>query len=112
MQTRVYSNAKLTVTVLDKGATGDGAAEGGTPGGSGGQMLRTMSEHEKEELSTRLATYLNEPREERVYLSSTEKTTVKMVRMAKLPLPLPLPLALALALPLALTVSRAARTFS
>ena len=83
MQTRVYSNAKLTVTVLDKGATGDGAADGGTPGGSGGQMLRNMSEHEKEELSTRLATYLNEPREERVYLSSTEKTTLKMVRMGK-----------------------------
>ena len=106
MQTRVYSNAKLTVTVLDKGATGDGAADGGTPGGSGGQMLRTMSEHEKEELSTRLATYLNEPREERVYLSSTEKTTLKMVRMAKRTLPLTLTLPLALTLTLTRTRTR------
>ena len=115
MQTRVYSHAKLVVTVLDKGATGEG--EPGTPGGSGGQKLRHLSEHDKEELSARLATYLNEPREERVYLlgfglglglgfranpnpnpnpkmnphpnqervylSSAVKTSVKMVRMGK-----------------------------
>ena len=81
VQTRVYSHAKLVVTVLDKGATGEG--EPGTPGGSGGQKLRHLSEHDKEELSARLATYLNEPREERVYLSSAVKTSVKMVRMGK-----------------------------
>ena len=53
MQTRVYSNAKLTVLVLDKGATGDGP-DGGASGTSGGQMLREMSDPEKEELSVTL----------------------------------------------------------
>ena len=40
---------------------------------------------------SRLATFLNEPREERVYLSSAVKTTVKMVRMGKLILTQPRP---------------------
>ena len=61
MQTRVYSNAKLMVTVLDKGATG-GGPDGGASGSSGGQMLREMSDPDKEELSVNLTpTPLPEP---------------------------------------------------